>query len=185
MSDIRGLVIQSRLDYIEKKLRNSGYQQVLSQLDEPVRQAIGEQVFPTNLYPFHLLHELDEAVGSSVEEPLETIFREIGRDHAALVLDRYFYNYIEAQQPQKFLFQIENLYPHLWEFGNYSYKQIASKEAEVTFSYDEDLHKSYCWFVQEFLKTGTEICGGKSVELTEESCEAEDGEACIYFLKWK
>ena len=57
MSDIRGLIIQSRLEYIENIAESNTYGQVMQKLSEPARQAIGEQVFLTNLYPFYLLNE--------------------------------------------------------------------------------------------------------------------------------
>ncbi len=185
MSDILGIVIQSRLDYVEKTAGSSVLNQVLQKLSEPVRQAVGEQVFLTNLYPFHLLRDLDMAIGESLDKPLEVIFRETGSAFADSILDRYFYNYVEARNPQKFLAQIKNLYPYLWKFGRYSYRKENNGSAVVRFEYDEDIHKPYCWFMQEFLKRGVEICGAESVRLTEKECEAEDGEACVYHLQWK
>jgi uncharacterized protein (TIGR02265 family) len=185
MSDIRGLIIQSRLDYLEKIGGNSHFQNVLSKLNESARQTISEQVFITNLYPFSLLKELDTVIGESLDKPVETIFREIGTQYAEVILDRYFYNYIEAQNPQKFLAQIKNLYPYLWNFGKYSYQKVEPTRALVHFDYDEDIHKPYCWFTQALLIRGVEICGGKNVQLTESECEAEDGEACVYHISWE
>jgi uncharacterized protein (TIGR02265 family) len=183
MSDIRGLIIQSRMDYIENHFDNS-YAQVLKKLSEPVRHAIGEQVFLTNLYPFHLLRDLDAAIGESLPESLESIFSEIGQRYADLILDRYFYNYLEERNPHKFLEQLEKLYPYLWNFGQYSYKKSDNTEARIQFDYNEDVHKPYCWFVQYFLKRGIEICGGNSVEVQELKCEAEGEESCIYQIRW-
>jgi len=184
MSDIKGLVFQSRLDYLENMAENNAYQQMMKKLPDPVRQAVGEQVFPSNLYPFHLLQNMDNALGASVSQPLENIFREIGARHAEGIIDRYFYNYEEARNPQKFLEQFGRLYSYLWDFGTYSYQKTGDRNAQVTFGYDEDIHKSYCWFMQEFLKKGVGICGGNAVKLNEKECEAEDGESCLYELQW-
>ena len=185
MSDILGIVIQSRLDYLEKAGGNGVLNEVLQKLSESVRQAVGEQVFLTNLYPFHLLRELDLAIGESLNKPMETIFREIGSGFADTVLDRYFYNYVDARNPHKFLAQIKNLYPYLWRFGTYSYRKENAGKALLRFEYDEDIHKPYCWFMQEFLKKGVEICGSTGVQLAEKECEAENGDACVYQLQWK
>ncbi len=185
MSNIKGLVIQSRLDYLENRNDQNLMRMVLQKLSEPARQAVGEQVFLTNLYPFHILRELDAVLGENLGQPLEEVFREIGEHFAVTILDRYFYNYIETQNPQAFLAQIKNLYPYLWDFGRYSYRKSNNHSASVRFEYDEDIHKPYCWFMQAFLKKGVTICGGKAVTLREESCGAEDGEACVYLLAWK
>lgn len=184
MSDIRGLLIQSRLDYLEKTEGHPTVQKVLNKLDASVRQAIGEQVFISNMYPFHLLMNLDHAIGESLNKPLNEIFAEIGTQYADLILDRYFFNYIELQDSQKFLAQIKNLYNYLWNFGKYSHQKIEPGRALVQFDYDEDIHKPYCWSMQAFLKRGIEICGGREVQLTESECEAEDGDACVYHLSW-
>jgi uncharacterized protein (TIGR02265 family) len=185
MSDVRGLIIQSRLDHIENLGDGNAYAQIMQKLAEPVRQAIGEQVFLTNLYPFHLLKDLDMVIGESLNEPLESIFKHIGEKYAELILDRYFYNYIVSKDPQKFLGQLGNLYQYLWNFGKYSYHKINDKSAKIIFEYDEDIHKPYCWFMQSLIRRGVEICGGGSVNLIETECEADDGEACQYQLAWK
>ncbi len=185
MSDIKGLVIQSRLDYLEKYKGRQVYQQVMQKLPDPVRQAIGEQVFPTNMYSYYLLRDLDNAIGESIDESLEAIFRDIGEKYAALVLDRYFYNYVEARDVQEYLAHLQRLYGQLWDFGTYTCRKTGDTANEVRFEYDEDIHKSYCWFMQGFLKRGVEICGGTSVMLEDVECEAENGEACIYRLQWQ
>ena len=184
MSDIRGLVIQSRLNYLEKLDDQAKYQQVLQKLSEPVRNAFGEQVFMTNLYSFTMLKNLDMAIGESLNIPLETIFTEIGKSYASLILDRYFYNYIQEKSPQRFLAQIERLYPALWSFGQYTYRKNKKNSATLKFDYDEDLHKPYCWFIQAFIKKGIEICGGKDAKIVEKECVSENGESCLYNVKW-
>ena len=184
MSDIRGLIIQSRLDYLEKINNKDAYNQILKRLSEPVRNAVGEQVFMSNLYPFHLLKDLDLAIGESFKKPLESIFKDIGENYAILILDRYFYNSVDGQDPQKFLLHLENLYSYLWTFGQFSFKKKKNQEAVIKFDYDEDIHKAYCWFMQSFLKKGIQICGGKSVKIKEEICEAEGNESCMLKVSW-
>ncbi|GAB4372857.1 MAG: hypothetical protein Kow0042_16440 [Calditrichia bacterium] len=185
MSDIRGLVIQSRLDYLENFYDNTVMQNIMKSLPDPVRQAVGEQVFPSNLYPFHYLRDLDTTIGEAIEKPLETIFTEIGESYAYQILDRYFYNYIESRDPQKFLAQLSKLYPYLWNFGEYTCQKSNARSATLRFQYDDDIYKPYCWFIQAFLKKGIELCGGNSVEIDEKGCESSENEACIYQVKWK
>ncbi len=185
MSDIRGLVIQSRLEYIENMENGNIHAKVLQKLSDPARNAVGEQVFLTNLYPFHLLKDLDEAIGESLDVSLESIFRDIGQRTAPVVLDRYFFNYIQDHNPHGFLAQLARLYPYLWNFGKYFYSKSDNGNATVQLTYDEDIHKPYCWFMQALLKKGVEICGAQNAALQEVQCEAEDGESCLYHLSWK
>jgi uncharacterized protein (TIGR02265 family) len=184
MGDIRGLMIHSRLDYVENLPEKKQYQRVLQHLSEGVRQNIGEQVFLTNLYPFHILKEVDLAIGEILNEPLESIFRDIGKRSASLIMEQYFFNYVQAQNPQGFLSQIEKLYPSLCNLGQYFYQKSDQQSARLKFVYDEDIHKPFCWFIQTFLQTGIEICGGKNVILKEIQCEADNGESCMYEISW-
>ncbi|RQW07235.1 MAG: TIGR02265 family protein [Calditrichaeota bacterium] len=185
MGDIKGLVIQTRLDFLENTDNVNLMNDVMQKLEDPARSAVGEQVFITNLYPFHLLKDLDTAIGESMQVSLESIFRDIGKRSASLILDRYFYNYVQVKHPHGFLAHFVRLYPFLWNFGTCSYAKSEEGDAIIHLNYDEDIHKPYCWFVQTLLKTGVEICGGKEVNLREIECEAEGGESCIYKLSWK
>lgn len=184
MSDIRGLMIHSRLDYVENLPDRKHYQRLLQHLSEGMRQSIGEQVFLTNSYAFSLLKELDTAIGEILNTPMESIFRDIGRRSANLIMDQYFFNYAQSKNPQGFLSQIEKLYPYLCNLGQYFYQKTDQKSAHLKFSYDEDIHKPYCWFIQSFLQTGIEICSGEKVMLKEIQCEADDGESCMYEVSW-
>jgi len=184
MSEIRGLMIHSRLDYVENLPDRKQYQQLLQHLGDGMRQSIGEQVFLTNSYPFSLLRELDKAIGEILNSPLEPIFRDIGKRSASLVLYQYFFNYVQSQNPHGFLAQIEKLYPYMCNFGQYFYQKTDQKSARIKFIYDEDIHKAYCWFIQAFLQTGIEICSGGKVLLKEMQCEADDGESCMYEISW-
>jgi uncharacterized protein (TIGR02265 family) len=185
MSDIRGLIIQSRLDFLENHTDETISQQVFQKLKEPLKQTIGEQVFLTNLYPFHLLKDLDAAIAESFDMPLKELFREIGAKTAPVMMDRYFFTYMQQNNPQGFLAQIERVYPYIWNFGKYKYSKISATEANTKFDYDEDIPKSYCWFIQSFLTNGVNLCGVKSVDIEEVECEAEDGEACRYKISWE
>jgi uncharacterized protein (TIGR02265 family) len=185
MSDIRGLIIQSRLEYIESMENGTMHSRILHKLNDPVKNAVGEQVFLTNLYPFHLLKDLDNAIGESLDIPLESIFRDIGQRTAPLLMNRYFFNYTQARNPHGFLAQLARLYPYLWNFGKYFYSKSDDEGATVQLVYDEDIHKPYCWFMQSLLQKGVEICGVTGANVREIQCEAEDGESCTYHLSWK
>ncbi|MFZ0389909.1 MAG: TIGR02265 family protein [Calditrichia bacterium] len=184
MGEIRGLLIQSRLDYLEN-LKDKPFSRVMQKLPESARQAVGEQVFTTNLYPFQLLQELDSAIAGSTEIPQEQVFREMGRNYASTIMNRYFFNYMEAANPQKFLAQLGNLYNYLWNFGSLKYQKQDPNSANVEFTYDQEVHKGYCWFMQQLLTEGLKMCGAKQVEIQETVCSSDDGDTCRYQIKWQ
>jgi uncharacterized protein (TIGR02265 family) len=185
MSEIRGLIIQTRMDYLEKTKIQLVHKKVLDKLPESTRFAIGEQIFLTNLYPFRFLNELDQAIDETMEQPSEIIFRDIGNHCAHTILDRYFYNYIESKDPQKFLAQISHLYAKLWNFGTYSLNTFTENDVEVVYSYQEKIHSQYCLYLEAFLKTGVELCGGKNVSIIELDCKGKECFSCRFRLTWE
>lgn len=185
MSEIRGLMINSRIDYLESLPDSTVYQKVMQRLPESVRQNIGEQIFLTNLYPFQVLKELDAAMAEVLDSSIESLFRSMGKRSATRAVDQYFFNYMQSRNPHGFLSQITRLYPYLCNFGEYFYQKSDQTSARIRLSYNEDIHKPYCWFVQSFLQNGIEICGGKKVVLQEVECEADAGESCRYEVQWE
>ena len=115
---------------------------------------------------------------------MKELFKEIGSKTALIMMDRYFFTYMQQKNPQGLLAQIERVYPYIWDFGKYSYEKAGNTKADIKFDYDEDIHKSYCWFIQSFLESSVNLCGGKSVKIDEVECEAEDGESCRYSITW-
>ncbi|GAB4336291.1 MAG: hypothetical protein Kow0037_17340 [Calditrichia bacterium] len=185
MSEIRGLVLESRVEYVETRHGRNVWVNIVKSLPEPIGQAVGEQVFISNLYPFYLLKELDNAIGEVIQEPLEKLFKEIGAFHAGKIMDRYFFNYLDKRNPAGMLRQIKNLYGTLWNIGTCEVEENDSKNFTLSFHYKEDIYKSYCWFMQGFLSTSVEMCGGKAVRLSEGKCGAMDEDVCEYHLQWK
>lgn len=185
MSEIRGLIIQSRMDYLESIAKNHFYKQVFKKLPEPTQHVIGEQIFLTNMYPFHFLKEIDTIIAKTVNKSQKEIFKEMGELFSQKFLDRYFFNYLESQTPQKFLAQLANLYAYLWNLGKYNYQKISDRGALVNFRGEEKVYKDYCLFLGAFLKKGIELCGGKNVQIIEKDCGNEECPACGFEVTWE
>ncbi|NOX38273.1 MAG: TIGR02265 family protein [Calditrichaeota bacterium] len=185
MRDVRGLVLLSRIEFLENELDGNAMKQLADMLSPQTREMVTEQIFPVNRYPFSVLKEIDQVIPQLVSLPLEELFRKIGTHFAPIIVDRYFYNYMVAHQPDKFLVQFKNLYLHLWGFGEYAYDFQDRHRVTLSFEYEEDIHKPYCWFVQAFFTESIQLCGGKQVVLNEMECDAENGERCVYKINWQ
>lgn len=185
MNDIQGVVLLSRFEYLEKKLGAQAVSQLVKKLPEHLQHSVQEQIFPVNRYPFQLVQEIDALIPQLIAEPLEQIFREIGTMFAQNLIEKYFFNYLESKDPAKLISQIGNLYGYLWGFGQYHVVSLKNGEARVDYIYEMDIHKPYCWFTQEFLIKGLQMCCGSSVSITELMCAAETEDRCSYKLIWE
>lgn len=185
MNGIRGVVFHSRLDYIQKHLDTSAFKKAGENLSPQARQIIFDQIFMVNTYPFSVLKELDQALPRVSGFPGEKLFREMGREFANSILDRYFFNYVEAQKPQKFLAQFQKLYDNLWALGRYEVMAEENQKAQVTLTCEEEIHPEYTWFMEEFLKTAVEICNGKNVAIKRLASADSAEDSQVFSISWK
>jgi uncharacterized protein (TIGR02265 family) len=185
MSSIRGVVFHSRFDYIHKHLDTAVFKRAGDKLSPQAKQVIFDQIFMVNKYPFAVLKEMDRILPEVSPLPGEDLFREIGQEFAYTILDRYFFNYIEAHKPHKFLAQLQKLYGNLWDFGQYEVRAEENQKAQITLSYEEEVYPEYTWFMEEFFKTGVEICNGKNVTLKRISDNSSNEEGQVYSISWK
>lgn len=185
MSSIRGVVFHSRLDYIHKHSDPTALKKAGENISPQARQVIFDQIFMVNYYPFSILKEFDQLLPKISKLSKEKLFREIGRDFAHTILDRYFFNYVEAQKPHKFLVQFQKLYRNLWGFGEYQVRAEEEQKAQIMLVYEEEVHQEYSWFMEEFFKTAVEICNGKEVTLQPISENSANEDSQVYSISWK
>jgi hypothetical protein len=60
-----------------------------------------------------------------------------------------------------------------------------NQKAQITLSYEEEVYPEYTWFMEEFFKTGVEICNGKNVTLKRISDNSSNEEGQVYSISWK
>jgi len=184
MPEIRGLIIQSRLNFLEKLSDPKLIKKTLQKLPEDIRYEISEQIFPVNAYPFRYLVAIDEALIASIPMDPNAIFEQIGAQFSDLVIDRYFHLYSELKAPTRFLNLLSELYCTLWGFGQYQ-PDTSEYSAHLKFLYEVAIPKSFCLFQQSFLKHSMEHCGVRKLKLIERECMSDNGKRCVYDLEWK
>lgn len=185
MGHIRGLVFHSRLDYIKQNLDFNARKALKSYLSPQADHLFSEQIFPVNLYQFRFLKELDEALAQVSSEPPPSLFEQIGQRFAAVITDRYFFNYIQQHQAQKFLKQFQLLYKQLWGFGEYEVHFEENGSAHLFFQYSVTIYAHYETFMEAFLKTSLEICGARKVQLKSQECNHDSEDCRTYLMEWK
>ncbi len=185
MSEIRGLIFHSRLDYLQKHWNGSSLKKLGESLSLSTRQLISDQIFWVNTYPFEALKEFDLALGRAAGQPEAELYSDIGREFAVALVERYFYNYVEAGAPSKFLLQFQRLYSYLWGFGELEVHLEEQHKAELSFTFDEEIPDSFRFFLEAFLARALEICGAKEVSLNREPDFNTGEDHLVYHLSWR
>lgn len=185
MSSIRGVVFHSRFDYIHKHIDATAFKKAGESISSQARQVIFDQVFMVNFYPFSILKEFDQLLSKISKLSKKELFHEVGREFASTILDRYFFNYVEAQKPHRFLVQFQKLYGNLWGFGEYEVQAEEDQKVQITLVYEEEVHQEYSWFMEAFFKTAVEICNGKEVALQPSPENSFNDDKQVYSISWK
>ena len=184
MPEIRGLIVQSRLNYLEKLSDPKIMRKTLQKLPEDIRYEISEQIFPVNAYPFRYLSAIDETLMEVSPLAPEELFEQIGAQFSDLIVDRYFHLYSELGQPTRFLNLLSALYCTLWGFGEYQ-PDTSEYSAHLRFFYPVSIPKSFCLFQQSFLKKSLDHCGAQKIKLIERECMVDNKKRCVYDLEWE
>ncbi|MCB0285885.1 MAG: TIGR02265 family protein [Calditrichaeota bacterium] len=185
MSTIRGLVFHSRFHYVKQHLDYTTRRNINEHLSEQVRNVVSEQVFPVNFYRFEMLQELDNAIVTVTTAAEQPLFQSIGREFAHAIVDRYFFNYTEAQKPQRFLAQFQRLYARLWGFGQIDIRPESTRKSTIILEYPVSVHPAYHIFMTSFLTNAIALCGGKSVQLNPVESEDDPQECRKYVTTWQ
>lgn len=181
MADIRGLILLSRLDYVERHIDGAAFKSAAEALPEAARQVLLDQVFMVNDYPFEWLRALDGVLTTASELDETALFEAVGRQFAAMLLDRYFFNYIETRQPGRYLAQLQRHYPRLWGFGRMEFHSHSRGEGTIDLVYPEPVHAAHTIFMATFLKEGMVICGASDIVLEPSD---SSGEHRHYVVRW-
>ncbi|RMG67744.1 MAG: hypothetical protein D6715_04020 [Calditrichaeota bacterium] len=185
MADIRGLVLQSRFDFLEQEQGEGAVQRLKERLTPEHLPMVAEQIFPVNLYPFALLQDIDRALLEVTGTPEEALFSRVGSHLGLLLADRYFYNYIEGQNPQGLLDQLGRLYPYLIYLGGYTVAHSGQGQSRVAIHYPEPIHRPYCLALQHALAAMLTRCRAEALTWQEDTCAAQQAEACHYRFQWQ
>ncbi|HEY6461934.1 MAG TPA: hypothetical protein VIY73_17330 [Polyangiaceae bacterium] len=182
--NVKGSVIQSRIDFVRRHRGDEGVAAVLARLPDPERASLASPVMPFAWYPFELNDHLDHAIAAELGRG-DTVFRELG---AASADD----NLTSASQlhsmrdhnPHALLKQASVIYGVYYDTGRREYERVADTRA-VLRTYDS-LSFSFadCLTVVGWHERAIEMCGGRNVRVTEPVCRALGGPHCEYLCAW-
>jgi hypothetical protein len=176
MSQIKGLVLLSRFDYLDYKKGLNTLKEFLKKISTPEANFVRQPVIGANFYPENILVKVDDVLlneyfAGDVEE-----FRIMGAWTAHGIISRYFNIYLEEHKPLDFLAQFARLRDALVGSGDMTVTVHGTNSADVTIDYGQPVPRSICLSEQGFIAEGLRLCGAKEV-LVEVVSSAADGQA--------
>ncbi len=173
MSSVKGLVLMSRLEYLEDKFGADKYREFLKKISSNEINFIRQPVDGSFTYPDSTLALVDQILledylGNDLEE-----FRNLGRWSADNFIYRFFSLYVENSQPVDFLAQYARLRNHLIGSGEMVIDVIDDTHIDLAIDYGQKIPKSVCLSEQGFLAGAMELCGAQDVRINELVCASE------------
>jgi len=173
MSMVKGLVLLSRLEYLENLQGPAISKDFLKKISTEEQNFVRQPIDGANLYPEDTLVEidrilLDEYFNGDVDE-----FRKLGIWNAEFIMTRFFQLYIEEQTPIEFLEQYARLREAIIGTGEMHIEKIGSDKLLITIDYGQTIPKSVCMSELGFLEGSMRLCGAKILNVEEISCASE------------
>lgn len=186
MGTIKGLVLLSRMEYLDNKYGEEEYKKFLKKISTPEENYERRPIDGSNNYQESTLTKIDEILLEDYFKGDINKFINIGKWNAQKLMHKYFNLYLEEQKPGNFLFQYNRLRPFLIGSGAMQIKTLKENSYKIIIDYEQTIPRSVCLSEQGFISEGIEMCGGNNLEIIEFECASTPPEfICSYQINLK
>ena len=182
MSGIKGVVLLTRLKYVESNYGKDGLKQFLDKLDVDKDSPLFQPVIISKDYSEDLLQDIDKVLLKEYFNDDVNKFYELGAWNAHHLLPTYFQIYIDEKNPGGFIEQMARLRPHLVGLGETLVSAIEPNQYLVRINYGQPYPESARLSELGFMEEGVRMCGAKQVK---SKIEEKDGTSVEYQIEWK
>jgi hypothetical protein len=173
MPHVKGLVLQSRFEYLDYKQGVSSLTELLKKISTPEANFVRQPVDSANFYPEDILVKIDEILLADHFENDLNEFVLLGKWNARNLISKYFNLYLEEGGPKEFLEQFARLRDSLIGSGEMTISEIGPGKLEVKIDYGQTVPKSICLSEQGFISEGLRLCGARNIKVDKKVCVNE------------
>jgi uncharacterized protein (TIGR02265 family) len=181
---VKGSVLKSRLEFIERQFGHEGLERVLSSL-EPEDQKALQRIVPVAWLDFETGKRLDDAIVSVLGGGRPEVFERLGEASAETNLGTVHAAFLAPGDPHGFLAKAPQIYRMYYQVGSREYERTGDTEGVLTTRDAETFSKPDCLTVVGWYRRALEMCGARNVRVVEEECRARGGAVCRYRVSWQ
>jgi len=185
MAKVKGSVLRSRVDFVEKKYGHEGLDRVLGILPEEDRQTLARGLLPAQWYPFALGERLEKAILKALGEEGRATFMELGRRSASYNLGGVHQVFVSAGDPHRLLSRAPAIYRLYYDTGSRSYEKTGIHACRLVTSASETFSEGDCLTVMGWHERAVEMCGGRDVVIDHPRCRVRGDVVCEYLISWQ
>lgn len=182
---IKGLVIQSRKEFVEEHFGAGAWEKVLGALPQADQNALHGVIFAAQWYPFEIGRRVDQAVVKILGGGDKKVFEEMGAKSAKRSLAKEHITFLSPGDPQSFMKKAPMIYRFYYDTGYREYEETGPNSGVMTTYEAESYSALDCLTVIGWYKEALRICGAKNVRVVEEECRATGGSYCRYLFQWQ
>ncbi len=181
MSGIKGIVLLTRFDYLEQSYGKEALKKFISTLPDEQRNTLNQPIVLSKEYSEGLLQTVDEHIQDVFFNKRVDPFSKLGVWNARQLVPKYFQLYIDEQNPEKFLRQMERMRDVLIGLGEMHLTRFAPNDFGIRINYGQPFSKAVQLSELSFLEEGCRMCGARELFTEQERSDAFDVE---YRIHW-
>jgi len=183
--EIKGQIIESRLQFVKDHFGEKAVEDVLSALPSADQSILRKPLNSAGWYHFQTGQRLDEAIVKVIGKGDARLFEEMGAASAQQNLSGIQKFYLDPGNPQGFMLRAPLIYHVYYDKGWRDYKPTSPTSGVMTTYEAETYSTADCMTVMGWYKQALKMCGAKDVQIVEETCRARGGECCRYLVNWR
>lgn len=180
MGSIKGIVLLSRIEFIENHFGIEVYYEFLKKISTPEENFRRRPVDGSNSYPDETLVKIDELLLNEYFNNDMMKFLELGKWNAKRMVPKFFTLYIEEKNPVEFLMQYNRLRDFLIGSGTMNLEVNNTKSFEIQIDYEQPIPESVYLSEKGFILEGIKMCSGKN-PLVEDISPASGSTDFVYY----
>lgn len=184
MANVKGSVLRSRVDFVEKKFGREQLDQVLGSFSKKDRYTLERGLLPAQWYPFALGERLEKAILQVLGEEGRSIFMELGRRSATYNLAGVHQVFVRAGDPHHLLSRAPAIYQLYYDTGSRTYEKTGENSCRLITSNSEAFSDGDCLTVMGWHERAVEMCAGRDVSIQHPRCRARGDAVCEYLISW-
>ena len=184
MANVKGSVLRSRLDFVEKEFGREQLDLVLETLAEADRRILAGGLLPAQWYEFALEERFEKALLQVLGEEARATFLEFGRRSAVYNLDGVHKVFVHPGDPHRLLSRAPAIYKLYYDTGHRTYEKTGENSCRLVTHDAEVATEGDCLTVIGWHERAVEMCDGRDVVIDHPRCRARGDTVCEYLISW-
>lgn len=186
MARIKGVAIQSRLQFIESRFGSEGLERVLDRLPPEHRKWLTEPVLVSRWYPLALSEAILDAAETLFGRRDGALCREMGATSCRLSLQKLYRGFAAPRDTSHLALRLrEALWKHYYDEGKLEARRLDEGAIEVELKNLAESTRWTCDLLVGYMEALEELWGHRHVTVTHARCRSRGAPSCVFSIRFE